>query len=322
MSFRSALRNPGSTPARERDLTGVSTREEHVRKATVLGDYLRARRSVLLPEDVGLPRDGTRRVDGLRREEVAQLAGISPEYYLRLEQGHDHQPSEQVLTALAGALRLDVAGRAHLFQLAGSTSPRSPVEASRQHLLDHLAELIERWSDVLVVVTDRNLDIVQTNSIAGRLGASDTAVGTNLVRSIFDVPAELATPAVEELRRQVAGALRRSGDPDDPRMQEIVGDLSLRSADFRRIWARQDVVELIEGDCLLRVEPFGLLPFRWHSFAVAGFPGYAMITVSAPSGTTAAGALAYLAARGSAADQEDGRGRVHGARISEGAIRR
>src|SRR6478672_10937571 len=127
-------------------------------RSTGLGEYLRARRALVRPEDAGLPARGRRRVAGLRREELALLAGISSDYYLRLEQGRDKNPSAQILDALARALRLDVKATEHLHQLASPTSGRRDhgnVEAAA----DGSAELIEQFA-MPAIVASRCLDVL------------------------------------------------------------------------------------------------------------------------------------------------------------------
>ena len=132
-----------------------------------LGDYLRGRRATLVPADVGLPTTGVRRVPGLRREEVALLAGVSVDYYTRLEQGRERSPSVQVLDALAVSLRLDDDGRRHLFGLAGST-PR-PRGAPAVGTVDpSLLRLMQAWPDNPALVYNRAYDVLAANALATR----------------------------------------------------------------------------------------------------------------------------------------------------------
>jgi transcriptional regulator with XRE-family HTH domain len=268
-------------------------------RSSAVGEYLRARRALLAPEEVGFVPDRNRQVVGLRREEVAVLAGISPEYYLRLEQGRDHQPSDQVLVALARALRLGPHGESYLRRLvrpAPRTTDGDPAPVRHGHLDDVLAQ----WRDVPAFVADQNLDVVASNPLADELGGHVFSPGANRLLTMFEHEgAPRVVPDWETQARELVGAFRMSGDPDDLRHQEIVGRLSMRSPDFRRIWSRQDVHVFVEGTCLLPLPPFGLVEFGWRNFAVAGHPGHVLTTFSAWPGTPAVPVLAYFAARAS-----------------------
>jgi transcriptional regulator with XRE-family HTH domain len=210
-------------------------------KANALGDYLRARREQVQPEDVGLVAGSRRRVAGLRREELALLAGISSDYYLRLEQGRDKNPSAQVLDALARALRLDVKASEYLHQLATPTAGRrdhSGVEVPA----DGTGELIEQFS-MPAIVASRSLDVLAANRIARALSPGFTP-GTNFLSWRLLDPAacdlyvdwDQATDVVVSGLREAAGS-----DPDDPRVWSLVDELSAASERFRELWARADV---------------------------------------------------------------------------------
>jgi transcriptional regulator with XRE-family HTH domain len=266
-------------------------------RSSAVGAYLRARRALLAPEDVGFVPDRNRKVVGLRREEVAVLAGISPEYYLRLEQGRDHQPSDQVLAALARALRLGPHGAAYLRRLVRPAEQAS-VDAPGPVRQGRLDDVLAQWRDVPAFVADRNLDVVASNPLAEQLGGHVFAPGANRLLTMFEHEgAPRVVPDWERQARELVGAFRMDGDPDDLRYQEIVGRLSMRSQDFRRIWSRQDVHVFVEGSCLLPLPPFGLVEFGWRNFAVAGHPGHVLTTFSAWPGTPAVPVLAYFAAR-------------------------
>src|SRR5258708_18893444 len=148
-------------------------------QGNALGEYLRARRAQVRPEDVGLVAGARRRVRGLRREELALLAGISAEYYLRLEQGRDKNPSQQILDALARALQLDVKGTEYLYQLASPTSSRRD-HGSVEAAADGSAELIEQVA-MPAIVASRCLDVLAANSIACALSPG-FAPGQNFLR--------------------------------------------------------------------------------------------------------------------------------------------
>lgn len=205
-----------------------------------LGEYLRARRRQVRPEDVGIAPGGLRRVPGLRREEVALLAGISADYYLRLEQGRDRNPSAQVLSALARVLRLDATAAAHLAALGGHLPRRGfgtePVPGS-------IRELLDSWTAHPAYVQNKYTDVLAVNALCMAL-SPNYRVGTNMLRAVFLDPAE------RELRRDwldltgeaVAGLRATVGpDLDDPRLVELVTELSSASERFRELWASHDV---------------------------------------------------------------------------------
>jgi len=208
-----------------------------------LGHFLRTRRDRLRPEDVGLAAYGRRRVPGLRREELAQLAGVSVDYYVRLEQGRDVRPSEAVLDALARALGLDEAERAHLHALgraAGSRRPRR--RPAPQRVRRGVLRLLETLGDVPAFVLGRHMRVLAHNALAGALLGH--RAGANQLRLIFlDEGARDLFPDWEEVAAEAVGWLRlTSGElGDDADLCELVGELSLRSEDFRRLWAAHPV---------------------------------------------------------------------------------
>jgi len=261
---------------------------------TALADYLRARRGSLLPEDVGYPRDSNRRVRGLRREEVAQLAGISLEYYVRLEQGRDHQISEQVLSSLARALQLDDNGRTYFYRLA-LPSPRAAADTTaRKPVSETVLQLLEQWSSTPAYLFDRNQDIIMANDLAAALSPGYMVPGNNLPLMLFG--ADSAMRAGDYWRanaRASVAALRYSGDPDDPRLQEIVGTLSVRDHDFRRMWADHEVHPLVGGVSPNYVEGFGLIEFRWQILDVPD-GNYMNVRLADPD-SLAGAALRHLA---------------------------
>jgi transcriptional regulator with XRE-family HTH domain len=210
-------------------------------KGTALGDYLRARRERLRPEDVGLVAGSRRRVAGLRREELALLAGISADYYLRLEQGRDKNPSAQVLDALAQALRLDIKATEYLHQLAGSsavgratTGVEEPDEGAQ--------ELIDQFP-MPAIVASRSLDVLAANAVARALSPG-FAPGQNFLRWRLLEPAarELYVDWDEATDVAVSGLREAAGsDPDDPRLMSLIDELSAVSERFRELWARAEV---------------------------------------------------------------------------------
>ncbi|MFB2556660.1 helix-turn-helix transcriptional regulator [Herbiconiux liangxiaofengii] len=255
---------------------------------SLLAEYLRARRDLVQPEDVGLYREAGRRVSGLRREEVARLAGISSEYYLRLEQGRDHQPSDQVLGALARALQLDDDGRTHLMRLARpeflprERSPREPAEPGSEVLA-----LMGQWSHTAAYVTDRNHDVVAANPLARAMAPGYFEPGVNLLTAVFTEaprePDEVWRPTASTL----IASLRYHGDPFSPRLQQIVGTLAVADREFRTMWSRHDAHPQISGVSPTYVDPVGWVHFRWQTLEIPGDTGYFLTVFYADPGTPA-----------------------------------
>ncbi|MER6061521.1 helix-turn-helix transcriptional regulator [Streptomyces sp. NPDC001792] len=213
-------------------------------RTNALGEFLRARRALVRPEDVGLPGGGLRRVPGLRREEVAMLAGISSDYYLRLEQGRDRNPSVQVLHAIAGVLRLDADATSHLVGLA-QDRPGPGVRSGRrtQRVPASLLQLIDGWPCNPAYIQNRYTDCLAANALATAL-TPNYRRGVNLLRAVFLDPAERELRRDwEDLTEEGVAVLRSEAgaDADDPRLRDLVGELSLRSERFRTLWARHEV---------------------------------------------------------------------------------
>ena len=207
--------------------------------SNALGDFLRARRQQVRPEDVGLIPGARRRVAGLRREELAMVAGISAEYYLRLEVGRDKHPSAQVVDALARALLLDVKATQHLRQLVappGADTPDLEAEAYA------LAEVIQQISAPAVLV-NRYQDVLAANPIARALSPG-FAPGQNVLRwRLLDPAARKLYVNWEEATELIVNGLREfSGAyPNDARMRALIVELSSASARFRELWSRAEV---------------------------------------------------------------------------------
>jgi transcriptional regulator with XRE-family HTH domain len=210
-------------------------------RANALGDYLRARRDQVRPEDVGLVPGGQRRTPGLRREELAMLAGISAEYYLRLERGRAHNPSPQILDALARALRLDIKATRYLHQLANPATSRWDQSA-----LEVAAEGLDRLIDQFpfpAIVASKYQDVLAANPIAQALSPG-FAPGQNFLcwRLLNPAARELYVDWDEATDAAVSGLRECAGtDLDDPRTQKLIAELSAASPRFRELWARADV---------------------------------------------------------------------------------
>lgn len=200
-----------------------------------LAQFLRRRREDLRPGDVGLPGGGRRRTPGLRREEVAQLAHMSVDYYVRLEQARGPHPSPRILDALTGALRLSAAERSHLFRLAGASPmpPSGPVRRVRPHV----AGLLGRIPEAAAVVTDATYDVIAFNPLAGALFA-DLRREPNLARRRFLGAGTIDSSSAEEFGQIAVARLRAAAGryPHDPRLGRLLAELRAGSAEFTEIW--------------------------------------------------------------------------------------
>ena len=260
----------------------------------MLGEYLRARRELVDPADVGLRVTGVRRTPGLRREEVATLAGISADYYLRLEQGRDRNPSPQVLEALARVFGLDAAGTQYLLGLSAArpTPPRRPrrevVPAGIRQLLDGLG--------LPAFVESRMFDVLAANALATALSPS-IRPGANRLRSIFlDDGERDLHPEWEQVIGGLVAAFRASlgTDVEDPRIAQLVGELSLGSEPFRRLWARHDVKALSGAAMRLLHPQVGPLELRLEKLTIGGTRGQLLVVYHAEPGSESARSLALL----------------------------
>ncbi len=269
---------------------------------TEFGEYLRRRRAELRPSDVGLPDTAFRRVQGLRREEVAQLAGVSTDYYTRLEQGRDLSPSDAVLDALARALELDDAGRAHLQHLAHPARPSRRQTRAVQRVRSTVQSMLDAWTGQPAFVLGRRGDVLATNALARALLVDFDAMpyrDRNLTRWILLDPAarelyvdwaQIASEMVAILRLD-AGA-----HPDDPRTTELVGELTLKSPEFSRWWSQHKVLDRTWGHKRFNHPVVGPLEIDYEALHLPGDPNQTLFVYRVPDGDTpSAEALALLA---------------------------
>ncbi|WP_031068581.1 helix-turn-helix transcriptional regulator [Streptomyces sp. NRRL WC-3742] len=277
-----------------------------------LGEFLQARRALITPQSAGLRGGGRRRVPGLRREELAQLAGISVEYYQRLEQGRARHPSEEVLDALAEVLRLDGVERAHLHVLArparrpgttapgrtapgpGTTAPDSPA------VRPELVRLLEQVKVPAVVMTDR-FDVLALNPIARRLFVPAAALppgAWNLARFLFLAPEGREFYVEwEEIAAATVGQLRATAGlhPGDRELADLIAELRTHSAAFARLWSRADVEIRTYGTKSFRHPAVGTLAFTYETLDLTGDDRRRLVTLTpVPDGPTEA-ALQLLA---------------------------
>jgi transcriptional regulator with XRE-family HTH domain len=268
-----------------------------------LGAFLRAQRSRLRPPDVGLvPDTVARRVPGLRREEVARLAGVSTDYYTRLEQGRKVSASESVLNAVARALRLDEMGRQHLFDLARPpAAPSAPRTANAQRPRWSTVQLIESWTQQPAMLLGRRRDVLAANALARALifdFATLPAAERNYIRWV------LLHPHARELYRdwevvasEMVGILRMEAGrlPDDRGISDLVGELAVKSKEFPDWWAHQRVVAHTHGNKRFRHEVVGDLELEWQGLVLPGDEDQTIYVYFAVPGSPAAEKLALLA---------------------------
>jgi transcriptional regulator with XRE-family HTH domain len=216
-------------------------------RANLLGDYLRARRALVTPEQAGIPAGTNRRVSGLRREELAMLAGISADYYLRLERGRDKNPSSQVLESLARVLRLNDLEQEYLLGLAAAR-PRARRRLKPERVPARLHQLLASVQ-VPAFLEGRAFDVLASNRLAVALSPR-LQPGYNRLRSLLLDPEEQAFQQDWDRSTEgfIAGFRKSIGDDtDNPRFVELVGELALSSERFRTLWARHDIRSLEGG---------------------------------------------------------------------------
>jgi transcriptional regulator with XRE-family HTH domain len=272
-----------------------------------LGDFLRARRAGLTPEEIGLPIElgAGRRVAGLRRGEVARLAGVSAEYYTRLEQGRAGHASEQVLLALSDALRLDDVERRHLFTLAGTASgPRDRGEHSAR-LRPAMRQVLESMDLCPAYVRDGNLEIVAGNALWALVFPDIAALPRrerNMVRwTLLDPRARLVWCDWERVARDYVRVLRLAAadQPRNQRITSLIGELMVRSPEFPAWWSEHRVHERSAGTKRIHHHIVGDLELQFEIFTPVADPRLSMLVYSAPTGSPSQERLRLLASWGS-----------------------
>jgi transcriptional regulator with XRE-family HTH domain len=265
-------------------------------------EFLAGRRARVTPEMVGLPTGGGfRRVPGLRREEVAMLAGVSVDYYNRLERGNIAGASDAVLESLATALRLDDAERQHLLDLARAAN-QGPVPRRRRsttRLRPGVQQLLDGMTGIPAFVRNGRLDILAMNDLARELyyGEGDSPAPTNFARYLFlDPSAPEETADWETMAADTVAILRQESgrDPHNRDLSLLIGDLSTQSAVFRTMWAAHEVRFHRNGVKHFTHPAVGEFDLSFEAMELPGQDGLTLVAYSAPRGTRSHDALALL----------------------------
>ncbi|MFB9661081.1 helix-turn-helix transcriptional regulator [Glycomyces mayteni] len=280
------------------DATGIHKLEDVVD----LGKFLQARRARVNPDEVGLPNDARRRVPGLRREELALLAGVSVDYYTRLEQGRAKRPSDQVLDAVARALRLDETTRAHLHRLAGN-SRRNPMR-ERPGVRPSLETMLAAIDGFPALILNHRQDVLASNRLARLLYGGfgwDLEAGPNFVRLLFDDDSREFFPDWQDVcSYETVAQLRKMAAlfPEDAELTALIGELSVAHRDFAEMWARAEVKDCNIGWVRFDHPMVGLIQLYKDQFRVADGSGQMLVTLTAAPGTDGYEKLQLLGAGG------------------------
>jgi transcriptional regulator with XRE-family HTH domain len=277
-------------------------------------DFLISRRARITPEQAGLPAyGGNRRVSGLRREEVAMLAGVSVDYYIRMERGHARGVSDSVLENLVRALRLDEAERAHLYDLVrtANAGPRAPRRPAKQQVRPAVQRLLDAMTMAPAYVRNGRLDVLAANRLGRAVFAplfDSPARPTNTARFMFLDP---AAPDFYDEWDRMAGdtvALLRAEagrNPTDRVLSDLIGELSTRSEIFRTRWADHNVRQHRAGVKHFHHPVVGDVSLAYESLELVADPGLVLNGYSAEPGTASQDALNLLASWAATSDREE-----------------
>ncbi|WP_028800326.1 helix-turn-helix transcriptional regulator [Streptomyces sp. 142MFCol3.1] len=261
-----------------------------------LGAFLRASRSRVEPADAGLVGGVSgRRVRGLRREEVAVLAGVSADYYARLEQGRERHPSAQVIGALGHALRLVPEAREHLFRLAG-LNPRLGPDSPQDLVHPSLLRMLEAFPRAAAYVLGPAFDVLAANAVANAL-LSPFGTERNMPRILFThTRAKTVFAEWEPLRRSTVYALRLNAGrfPNDTDITDLVTELSEVSPEFTALWAERDVAGLTRAFKVFVHPEAGRIELTYQTFEVVDAPGQQLLVGTAEPGSRSEESLTYL----------------------------
>jgi transcriptional regulator with XRE-family HTH domain len=264
---------------------------------TEIREFLTSRRARITPEQVGLSSYGSRRVPGLRREEVAVLAGVSVPYYTRLERGDAGGVSESVLSALAGALQLDEAERAHLFDIvragqpAATVSPRRRRRSTKQTVRPDVQQILDAMTGAAALLRNERLDVLGGNQLGYALYAPVFASPirpANTIRFVFLDPRSQGFYANWDGAADDCVAVLRSTvgrDPYDRGISDLVGELSTQSEEFRTRWAAHNVRFHLSGNKHFHHPVVGDISLNFNRLDLAAEPGLTIFTYTAEPGS-------------------------------------
>ncbi len=272
-----------------------------------LRDFLMSRRARITPEQAGITAIGTRRVAGLRREEVAMLAGLSNDYYTRLEKGKVAHPSESVIEAVSRVLELDEAEHVHLLNLVAAMGNRSgkvaPPRPGGPAPRPSLQWMVDAMTEAVALVADSRLDVVAMNHLARALyspmldGAGDTR--PNFARFAFLDPASRELyPDWEGAARVAVAQLRMAAgrQPKNRALSALVGELATQSEEFRTMWAAHEVRLHFAGTKYFTHPAVGAIELSYHTVELPSDPGHALTVYNAVPESPSADALRLLSA--------------------------
>ncbi|MFI6674193.1 helix-turn-helix transcriptional regulator [Kribbella sp. NPDC050470] len=271
--------------------------------ASTLADFLRAARARLRPGDVGLSGAGlsARRVPGLRRDEVAQLAGVSVDYYTRMEQGRIKHASDAVVSALCDALRLSPTERSYLFSLFSPPTGRTVQEKRSTKVRPILRQMMEQMDNTAAFVLGVGMEVLAMNELAKALlhdFTKEAGLARSLARWAFLAPEARAFYLEwDEVAADMSSILRRdsSSHPNDSKLNELIGELTVKSDEFRKWWPQHTVYECSFGSKPLMHPLVGRLEIEYETFPVPGQPDQQLFLYTAKKGSPSADALKILA---------------------------
>ncbi|MET8488869.1 helix-turn-helix domain-containing protein [Streptomyces tendae] len=272
------------------------SRDDHT-DGNPIGSFLRSRRERIDPASAGVVDSTRRRVKGLRREELALLAGVSPSYYSRIEQGRDRHPSREILQALADVLRLDDTERTYLWSLvAPSLAPANGrATAPADTVRPGVRVLLDRWCDLPAFVVGPSRDVLAATALAHRVNPA-WSPGHNLVEFTFlDPRARQVYPDWEEIGLQAVAGLRTTAAARPAELAGFVAGLRERSETFRALWDSHDVYDRVTGRKRLAVDGVGILSLDFETFALAGPEGHVLYVYFPRPGSADDTALRALA---------------------------
>ncbi|WP_179377501.1 helix-turn-helix domain-containing protein [Rhodococcus sp. ACS1] len=269
-----------------------------VENGSRLGEYLRARRALVSPDAAGITDSGRRRVPGLRREELAQLAGISVVYYVRLEQGRDRHPSPDVLRGLAHALQLDDEAAQYLLKLGRSDEPSHRIRL-RELVAPGIEQVVRRISAPAYVL-GRMRDVLCSNPSAEALSPMFHRGSNQLRRLFLDPDARELLVDWNILTEDAVASLRiaTNNDLEDPAVGEFIADLATHSSRFRQLWDRHDAGLRPSDVVRFRHSQIGEVSLHYNKLAVVGADRQTIVVFHAVPGSDAEQDLCRLATRG------------------------